>query len=124
MTARVTRVVHPADLVAGPPTPGIGRLTAFEDEERWVGYSRADPGVMSGWHHHGSYDSYFYVTGGTAYIELADGEEIRVRAGDFALLTAGTVHREGTEGEVALEAVVIRIGSGPQVFPVDDPRPA
>jgi mannose-6-phosphate isomerase-like protein (cupin superfamily) len=124
VTARVTRVMRPADLVAGPPTPGIDRLTAFEDAERWIGYSRAVPGVMSGWHHHGAYDSYFYVIAGTTFIELADGEQIRVRPGDFALLPAGTVHREGAEGEVALEAVVIRIGSGPQVFPVDDPPPA
>jgi mannose-6-phosphate isomerase-like protein (cupin superfamily) len=120
--ARVTHVVRPADLVSGPPTPGVDRRTAFEDNERWIGYSRAEPGVLSGWHHHGAYDSYFYVIGGTALIELADGEQLRVRPGDFALLTAGKVHREGTEGDVALEAVVIRIGSGQQVFPVDDPR--
>ena len=124
MAPRVARVVHPADLVSGPPTPGVDRLTAFEDAKRWIGFSRAEPGVLSGWHHHGEYDSYFYVLGGTAYIELADGGQIRVRPGDFALLPAGTVHREGTEGEVALEAVVIRIGRGPQVFPVDDPRSA
>jgi mannose-6-phosphate isomerase-like protein (cupin superfamily) len=124
VTARVPRVMRSADLVPGPPTPGVDRLTAFEEDERWIGFSRAAPGTLSGWHHHGAHDSYFYVVGGTAYLELADGEQIRVRPGDFALLPAGTVHREGTEGDVALEAVVIRLGSGPQVFPVDDPRPA
>ena len=122
LPANVTRVMRHDELLAGPPTPGIQRLTAFEDDERWIGYSRAEPGVLSGWHHHGAYDSYFYVLGGTAYIELADGEQIRVRPGDFALVLAGAVHREGTEGDVALEAVVIRIGSGEQVFPVDEPR--
>jgi hypothetical protein len=44
-----------------------------------------------------------------------------VQTGDFACLSARTVHREGAAGSVALEAVVIRLGSGPQVFPVDEP---
>ena len=123
MSGPEARVVPWADLIAGPPTPGVSRLTAFEDAGRWVGYSRAEPGVMSGWHHHGAHDTYFYVVAGTAYIELDDGRQIRVRPGDFAFLPAGTAHREGPEGDVGLEAVVIRIGSGPQVFPLADPQP-
>jgi len=116
------RVRRPADLVAGPPTPGVERLEAFADEGRWVGFTRTEPGVFSGWHHHGGHDTYFYVLSGAARIELAGGESVEVRAGDFAHLPAGVVHREGTPGHVPLEAVVIRLGSGPQVFPVDDPR--
>jgi len=45
-------------------------------------------------------------------------------AGDFAHLPAGVIHCEGTPGEDPLEAVVVRIGSGPQVFAVPDPEGA
>ena len=118
------RVRRPADLVAGPATPGVERLEAFADEGRWVGFTRTEPGVVSGWHHHGEHDTYFYVLSGAARIELADGQTVDVGAGDFAHLPAGVVHREGTPGEAPMEAVVVRIGSGPQVFAVPDPEDA
>jgi quercetin dioxygenase-like cupin family protein len=34
--------------------------------------SRVDPGVVSGWHHHGDYGIYGYVVSGSARFE--DGE--------------------------------------------------
>lgn len=115
------RIIRPADRVSGPPTPGVERHEAFADEGRWIGISRTEPGVISGWHHHGDHDSYFYVTSGAAVIELEDGEQLTVQAGDFACVPKQTIHREGTAGSEALEAVVVRLGSGPQVFPVDEP---
>ncbi len=118
------RIRRPADLVAGPPTPGVERLEAFADEGRWVGLTRTEPGVVSGWHHHGVHDTYFYVLSGAARIELAGGQSVEVGAGDFAHLPAGVVHREGTPGQVPLEAVVVRLGLGPQVFAVPDPEDA
>ncbi len=85
----VARVIRPTDLVAGPATPGVERLEAFADEGRWVGFTRTEPGVVSGWHHHGGHDTYLYVLSGAARIELADGQTVEVGAGDFAHLPAG-----------------------------------
>ena len=115
------RVLGPEELVPGPPTPGVERLTAFEGDDRWIGRSRAEPGVVSGWHHHGGHDTYFFVLSGAARIELGGGRTVEVHAGDFALLPAGTVHREGPMGDVALDAIVVRLGSGPQVFEAFEP---
>ena len=37
----------------GPATPGMVREQAFVSDDRWVGVVRTEPGVRSGWHHHG-----------------------------------------------------------------------
>lgn len=115
------RVLRPEDLVPGPPTPGVERLEAFAGEDRWIGRATSEPGVTSGWHHHGQHETYFYVLAGTTRMDIAGGESFDVRAGDFAHVPAGVVHRETSIGDVTLDAIVVRIGSGPQVFPVADP---
>jgi quercetin dioxygenase-like cupin family protein len=97
------------------------RLEAFSAEDRWVGHVWGEAGVLSGWHHHGEHDTYFYVLSGRARIEMEGGEFIEVGQGDFAQIGAGTIHREGASGDEPLEVVLMRIGRGPQVFPVDDP---
>lgn len=117
-----TTVKRPGDLTLGPPTPGMKRMEAFSAEDRWVGHVWGEPGVMSGWHHHGEHDTYFYVLGGRAEIEMESGESIHIEQGDFAHIAAGTIHREGASGDQPLEVVLVRIGRGPQVFPVDDPE--
>jgi quercetin dioxygenase-like cupin family protein len=114
-------VKRPADLTAGPPTPGMQRLEAFAADDRWIGRAGSEPGVVSGWHHHGRHDTYFYVLAGGARLEFEDGEVLEVGAGNFAHVPAGVIHREGTLGDATFEAVVVRIGSGPQVFEVNDP---
>ena len=114
-------VKHPDDLIPGAPTPGMKRLEAFSAEDRWVGRVWGEPGVLSGWHHHGEHDTYFYVLSGRARIEMEGGEFIEVGQGDFAQIAAGTIHREGASGDNPLEVVLMRIGRGPQVFPVEDP---
>jgi uncharacterized RmlC-like cupin family protein len=65
------RAIVPAQrtIAAGPGTPGMVREQAFAGEDRWVGVVRTDPGVRSGWHHHGDTDTYFYVLSGV--IELS-----------------------------------------------------
>jgi len=113
--------IRPEALVPGPPTPGMERLQAYAGDDRWIGHVRSDPGVLSGWHHHGDHDTYFYVLSGAAHIDLEGDETFEVLAGDFAHIPAGTIHREGPLGEGAFEAIVIRIGTGPQVFEVPDP---
>ena len=111
-----------ADLTPGPPTPGMVRLAAYAADDRWIGHVSSEPGVVSGWHHHGEHDTYFYVVSGGTHIELEGGRTFDVLAGDFAHIPAGTVHREGTLGDLTLEAIVIRMGTGPQVFEVPDPE--
>ena len=115
------RVLGPEDLVSGPATPGMQRLIAFEGEGRWIGRSRVEPGVVSSWHHHGGHDTYFFVLSGDLRIELGGGRMAEVHAGDFALLPAAAVHREGPMGDVAFDAIVVRLGSGPQVFEAAEP---
>ena len=104
-------------------TAGLARFEAFDDEGRWVGYTTTVPGVMSGWHHHGENDTYFYMVKGTIDLEFgADGQErASAVAGDFVCVPAGAIHREGTPPGGPAEAVVIRVGSGPTVVNVDGP---
>lgn len=116
------RVLRPGELAPGPATLGMERWEAFAADDRWVGRATSESGVTSGWHHHGLHDTYFYVLAGRTRIDLQDGEGFEVNAGDFAHIPAGTIHRESSTGEVTLDAVIVRIGSGPQVFPVDDPE--
>jgi uncharacterized RmlC-like cupin family protein len=118
-------IVRAADFAtpAGPGTPGVDRRQAIARDGRWIGVSSSDPGVLSGWHHHGANDTYFVVLGGAMQFEFGSGGQDRAvaRAGDFALLPGDVVHREGTEGDDQAVTLVFRIGSGPLVFPLDGP---
>ena len=102
-------------------TPAIHREQAFADEGRWIGHVTTTPGEWSGWHHHAANDTYFYILRGALEIETAEGSVIQARSGDFALVPGHTVHRERTPGE-AVEAVVMRLGTGPTVVNVDGPK--
>jgi uncharacterized RmlC-like cupin family protein len=104
-------------------TSGMSRFEAFDDGDRWVGYTTTVPGVMSGWHHHGEHETYFYMVKGTIDLEYGpDGQErVTASAGDFVCVPAGTVHREGTPAGEPGEAVVVRVGQGPTVVNVDAP---
>jgi len=75
LSAMRPRVVRETDriLAPGPATPGMVREVAFTDEDRWVGHVRTEPGVRSGWHHHGETDTYFYVLRGSIEIEFGPG---------------------------------------------------
>jgi mannose-6-phosphate isomerase-like protein (cupin superfamily) len=97
------------------------RLVAYAGDGRWIGEVSSDPGVISGWHHHGEHQTYFYVVAGGTLIELGGGEQFEVLAGEFAHIPAGTVHRESTLGDERLVAIVIRMGNGPQAFDAADP---
>jgi uncharacterized RmlC-like cupin family protein len=118
-------VVRAADFVTpgGAGTPGVDRRQAIARDGRWIGVSSSDPGVLSGWHHHGANDTYFVVLSGAMRFEFGrGGREVAVaRAGDFALLSGDVVHREGTEGDVQAVTLVFRIGAGPLVVPLDGP---
>jgi quercetin dioxygenase-like cupin family protein len=78
-------------------------------------------GVVSGWHHHGEYDSIIYVVEGAFDVETADGLT-RAEVGDFVHIPAHTVHREGNSSSDPAEVVLVRRGTGPVVINVDGPR--
>jgi hypothetical protein len=56
-------------LSEAPGSPGISRHLAFKGDDFLVVRSRVDPGVVSGWHHHGDYDVYGYVVRGSVSFE-------------------------------------------------------
>lgn len=61
MQRATVQVVGPGDRSSeGLQTPGMRREEAFADEASWVGLVRAEPGQVSGWHHHGDYETFFY----------------------------------------------------------------
>lgn len=126
MDGRVT-VVRTAErpVASGPATPGMERFEAYAADDRWVGYVATEPGVRSGWHHHGEMDTYVYVVRGAVELESGPGggDLATAHVGQFAHIPAGTVHREGTPAGEPAEAVVVRIGRGQPVFNVEGPDP-
>lgn len=112
-------------LAPGQQTTGMQREQAFAASERWVGFVSSEPGAWSGWHHHGSTDTYFYVIqGGIEFEYGTDGATAAVNAGDFCQVPAGLVHRERPQPGARVELVLVRIGAGPTVVNVADPHRA
>ena len=111
-------------LEAGPPTPGMERSQAFAREDVWVGEVQTDPGVMSGWHHHGEHATYGRVLSGSVRVEFGPGGGTTLEGGpgDFFFVPPHTVHREGNPGEAKHVLMVVRLGSGPTVVNVDGPE--
>lgn len=127
MTTERPQAISPSQRVTGPgpATPGMAREAAFVADGRWVGVVRTEPGVRSGWHHHGDTDSYFYVITGAMELEFGPGgrERLRVDAGDYAHVPRGVIHREGTPPDQAAEVALVRIGPGAPVVNVEGPEP-
>ena len=120
-------VVRPADAAIPPSgqTPGMERRELLQHEDRWIGWVRTQPGVASGWHHHGDRDTYIFMTAGSIAIEFGPGgrEQVVSSAGELGYVPANTVHREVTGTEGLGTAFVMRIGAGPQTINVDGPDP-
>lgn len=125
MTTLRPRAVGPAQrtIAPGPGTPGMVREQAFAADDRWVGVVRTEPGVRSGWHHHGDTDTYVHVLSGAMELEFGPGggERLRVTAGEYVHVPRGLVHREGTPPGEAAEVALVRIGPGAPVVNVDGP---
>jgi uncharacterized RmlC-like cupin family protein len=116
----------PADRTPGPPTPGMDRQQAFATEGTWSGYVRTEPGMVSGWHHHGEHESVIYVLTGALRMEFGAGGEntLDARPGDFLYVPKGTIHRESNPSAEPADIIVVRAGSGESTFNVDGPPPA
>jgi len=122
MTDAVRRI-PPGERTEGAPTPGMTREQAIATDAMWSGIVLTQPGMVSGWHHHGAYETAIYVLSGTMRIESGpDGRDvIDARVGDFVYVPREAIHRESNPGDERCRAVVVRSGSGDPVINVDGP---
>ena len=112
------------ELVEIESPPEIRRQQAFAKPGLWAGIATTQPGLLSGWHHHGGHDTIVYVLSGRLAIEFGEGgrRAVQAGAGDFLVIPSGLVHREGTPEDEPSESVVIRAGGdGPPTIEVDGP---
>jgi quercetin dioxygenase-like cupin family protein len=116
---RVRKVAAEA-LTPGHVTAGVLREEAIVVGDLWSGRALTEPGVASGWHHHGEQDTIAYVVRGALRVETAT-DVVEGRPGDFVHVPANAVHRESNPTQETSEVVVIRRGSGPAVINVDAP---
>ncbi len=116
-------VVSPSDRKPGPPTPGMERQQAVATDGMWSGVARTQAGMVSGWHHHGEYETTIYVLTGALLMEFGPGGSRTVAAGpgDFVYVPRGAVHRESNPSAVPAEIVVVRAGRGESTINVDGP---
>jgi uncharacterized RmlC-like cupin family protein len=99
------------------------REQAVQTEGMWAGFVRTDPGMISGWHHHGSYESSIYVLSGSLRMEFGPGGEDSFDAGpgDFVFVGKQVVHRESNPSTEPAGIVVVRAGEGEPVVNVEGP---
>jgi uncharacterized RmlC-like cupin family protein len=107
-------------LTPGHPTDGVVREEAIVVGDLWSGRALTEPGVASGWHHHGEHDTIAYVVRGALRVETAT-DVVQGGPGDFVHVPAHTVHRESNPTTETSDVVVIRRGTGPVVINVNDP---
>jgi hypothetical protein len=70
--------IAPSDRLTPPgaQTPGMTREQVVSTDTHWVGYATTEPGIVSGWHHHGDHESYLYVLTGRCVLQFgAAGNE-------------------------------------------------
>jgi uncharacterized RmlC-like cupin family protein len=118
------RRITPEERVEGAATQGMVREEAVATDNLWAGLVRTAPGMVSGWHHHGAYETAIYVTSGALRMEFGpDGAEILDgRPGDFLFVAPGAIHRESNPGDDESHIIVVRSGSGAVVTNVDGPE--
>jgi uncharacterized RmlC-like cupin family protein len=116
-------VVTPGDREPGPSTPGMERQQAVATKGMWSGVVRTEAGMVSGWHHHGEYETTIYVLTGALKMEFGrDGSNtVEAGPGDFVYVPKGVVHRERNPSAVPADIVVVRAGWGDSTVNVDGP---
>jgi uncharacterized RmlC-like cupin family protein len=118
--------VRAADRRTADPTPGKVREQAIAVDGLWSGFVRTEPGVTSGWHHHGDHDTSTYVIHGTVRVEFGPGgaQAADAEAGDFVHIPKHVVHRESNRGSTPSQEIVSRSGTGPLTVNVEGPSPS
>jgi uncharacterized RmlC-like cupin family protein len=120
------KCIRPSDRVVGDPTPGMVREQAIAIDGLWSGFVRTEPGMLSGWHHHGDHDTSVFIVDGSLRMEFGSGgtTSIDAHSGDFIQVPKRVVHREGNIGDTAAHAIVTRAGRGITTVNVDGPEPS
>ena len=77
-------------------TTNLQRGQAFAHDGVWAGFANFPGGATTGWHHHGDYATYGYITCGAMTVEFGPGgsELVEIGEGDFIYIPAHLVHRE------------------------------
>jgi|KBSSwiStaDraftv2_1062776.scaffolds.fasta_scaffold309261_2 uncharacterized RmlC-like cupin family protein len=125
MSAGVRRIT-PEERTEGAATPGMTREEAVATDGLWAGFVRTDAGTLSGWHHHGDFESVIFVITGALVMEYGPGgrETLQARPGDFLYVAPGAIHRESNPTAEESHIIVVRSGSGEAVINVDGPESA
>jgi uncharacterized RmlC-like cupin family protein len=99
------------------------REQAIAMERLWAGLARTEPGMASGWHHHGDHDTAIYVVSGALRMESGPGGSSVIDAGpgDFLHVPKHAIHREANPTDTESHLVVVRAGEGPTTINVDGP---
>jgi len=121
------RLIRPEDRGPGQDTAGMVREEAVATEGLWGGFVTTEVGMVSGWHHHGEFESAIYVLRGGMRLEFGPGgkQTLDAAPGDFVFVPRRTVHREGNPTGELCEFVVFRAGRGGEaVVNVDEPEGA
>lgn len=115
--------VSPNERTEGAATSGMIRSQAVATDKMWAGFVATDAGTVSGWHHHGEYETSIYVISGTLRMEFGAGgtEVVEAAAGDFLYVAPHAIHREGNPSDHESTLVVVRSGTGEPVTNVDGP---
>jgi uncharacterized RmlC-like cupin family protein len=124
MTERVL-LVRAGERRPGHSTPGMTREEAFTTDAIWAGTVKTEPGMVSGWHHHGDHETAIYVLSGTFVMESGSRGSLVLdaRPGDFLYVPRDAIHRESNPGQTECTAVILRAGTGQVVVNVDGPEP-
>ena len=89
------------------------RQQALATEGLWAGFVRTRPGMKSGWHHHGEFDTAVYVLSGAMRFEWGSADDVAdAGPGDFVLVPKRVVHRESNPSEGLCDAIVVRAAKG------------
>ncbi|HET9201511.1 MAG TPA: cupin domain-containing protein [Acidimicrobiia bacterium] len=101
------------------------REQAIATEGLWAGLVRTEAGMVSGWHHHGEYETSIYVLTGALRMESGPdgGSIVEAGPGDFLHVPKGAIHREANPGETESQIIVVRAGHGAAVINVEGPAP-
>lgn len=118
------RRIAPDERTEGSATAGMIREEAVATDRMWAGLVRTAPGMISGWHHHGGYETAIYVTSGALRMEFGPGgsETLDGQPGDFLYVAPGAIHRESNPSAVESHIIVVRSGSGTAVVNVEGPE--
>ncbi len=120
MTSELRLIKKDALTADENPTAGMNRAHAITANGLTSGRVSSTPGMVSGWHHHGTHETSIYVVTGTLHMEF-EGGAFDAHAGDFIHVPAGAVHRESNPGSEPNLAVFSRAGRGALTVNVEKP---